>query len=193
MPTGLEGDYLPDRPRRYRAGSARAQEAHEAIRPAGERFRHPDDLGPDVDADGRRLYRLIWQRTLASQMNDAQFEQTRLQVAADAGADGTAVFQANGQVVVFDGFLRIYAGDRPGDSLLPDVAEGMTGSRSMPSIPAGAKPAHPTAGPKPALSANSSDWASVALPPTRRSWKPSRASTWSARKAPSCRAGTPSR
>lgn len=122
VPTGRDGDYLPDRPRRYRAGSARAQEAHEAIRPAGERFRHPDDLGPDVDADGRRLYRLIWQRTLASQMNDAQFEQTRLQVAADAGSDGSAVFQANGQVVVFDGFLRIYAGDRPGDSLLPDVA-----------------------------------------------------------------------
>lgn len=122
VPTERDGDYLPDRPRRYRAGSARAQEAHEAIRPAGERFRHPDDLGPDVDADGRRLYRLIWQRTLASQMNDAQFEQTRLQVAADAGSDGSAVFQANGQVVVFDGFLRIYAGDRPGDSLLPDVA-----------------------------------------------------------------------
>ncbi|MDE2903575.1 MAG: type I DNA topoisomerase [Chloroflexota bacterium] len=122
VPTGREGDYLPDRPRRYRAGSARAQEAHEAIRPAGQRFRHPDDLGPDVDADGRRLYRLIWQRTLASQMSDAQFEQTRLQVAADAGADGSAVFQANGQVVVFDGFLRVYAGERPGDSLLPDVA-----------------------------------------------------------------------
>lgn len=124
VPAGRGADYLPDRPRRYRAGSARAQEAHEAIRPAGEHFRHPDDLGPDVDADGRRLYRLIWQRTLASQMSDAHFEQTRLQVAANAGADGTAVFQANGQVVVSDGFMRIYAGEGRGDSLLPDVAQG---------------------------------------------------------------------
>ncbi|MDE2868607.1 MAG: type I DNA topoisomerase [Chloroflexota bacterium] len=124
VPKDRERDYLPERPRRYRARSARAQEAHEAIRPAGERFRHPDDLGSDVDADGRRLYRLIWQRTLASQMHDARFEQTRVQIAAEAGEHGTAVFQANGQVVVFDGFLRIYAGERSGDSLLPDVAEG---------------------------------------------------------------------
>ena len=124
VPEDRERDYLPERPRRYRAGSARAQEAHEAIRPAGERFRHPNNLGSDVDADGRRLYKLIWQRTLASQMSDARFEQTRVHVAADAGADGPAVFQANGQVVVFDGFLRIYAGERRGDSVLPDVAEG---------------------------------------------------------------------
>ena len=124
VPKGREHDYLPERPRRYRAGSTRAQEAHEAIRPAGERFRHPDDLGPDVDADGRRLYRLIWQRTLASQMSDAQFEQTRVHIAAEAGEHGRAVFQANGQVVVFDGFLRIYAGERGGDRLLPDVSEG---------------------------------------------------------------------
>ena len=123
VPKDRELDYLPERPRHYRPRSARAQEAHEAIRPAGERFRHPDDLGPDVDADGRRLYRLIWQRTLASQMRDAQFEQTRLQVAAEAAEHGTALFQANGQVVVFDGFLRIYGGERRGDSLLPDVAE----------------------------------------------------------------------
>ena len=124
VPKGREHDYLPDRPRLYRAGSARAQEAHEAIRPAGERFRHPDDLGADVDADGRRLYKLIWQRTLASQMSDARFEQTRVHISADAGDDGPAVFQANGQVVVFDGFLRIYAGERRGDSVLPDMAEG---------------------------------------------------------------------
>ena len=124
VPEGREGDYLPERPRRYRAGSARAQEAHEAIRPAGERFRHPDDLGPDVDADGRRLYKLIWQRTLASQMNDAQLEQTRVHIAADAGDAGAAVFQANGQVVVFEGFLRIYAGEGSRDSVLPEMAEG---------------------------------------------------------------------
>lgn len=124
VPQERERDYLPERPRAYRARSARAQEAHEAIRPAGRRFRHPDDLGPDVNADGRRLYRLIWQRTLASQMSDAQFEQTRVQIAAEAGDHGKAVFQSNGQVVVFDGFLRIYAGERSGERMLPDVSPG---------------------------------------------------------------------
>ncbi len=124
VPKGREGDYLPERPRRYRAGSDRAQEAHEAIRPAGEQFRHPDDLGADVDADGRRLYRLIWQRTLASQMRDARFEQTRAQIAAAAGEHGRAVFQANGQIVVFDGFLRVYAGERGNERVLPDMAQG---------------------------------------------------------------------
>jgi len=118
-------EYLPDKPRRYRARTARAQEAHEAIRPAGERFRHPNDLGDDVDADGRRLYTLIWQRTLASQMRDAHFERTRVRIEAAAGADGTAVFQANGQVVVFDGFLRIYgSGDGDDDRVLPNVSSG---------------------------------------------------------------------
>ncbi len=124
VPNDRVADYLPERPRSYRARSARAQEAHEAIRPAGERFRHPNDLGPDVDADGRRLYRLIWQRTLASQMRDARFEQTRVHVAAEAGEHGSAVFRANGQVVVFDGFLRVYAGERSRERLLPDLAEG---------------------------------------------------------------------
>ena len=118
-------EYLPDQPRRYRARTARAQEAHEAIRPAGERFQHPNDLGADVDADGQRLYTLIWQRTLASQMRDAQFERTRVRIEAAAGSDGAAVFQANGQVVVFDGFLRIYsAGDGDDDRLLPDMSGG---------------------------------------------------------------------
>ena len=124
VPNDQVRDYLPEQPRRYRARSARAQEAHEAIRPAGERFRHPDDLGSDVDADGRRLYRLIWQRTLASQMRDARFEQTRVHVAAQAVEHGAAVFRANGQVVVFDGFLRVYAGERSRERLLPDLAEG---------------------------------------------------------------------
>ena len=124
VPNDRVADYLPEQPRSYRARSARAQEAHEAIRPAGERFRHPDDLGPDVDGDGRRLYRLIWQRTLASQMRNARFEQTRVHVAAEAGEHGAAVFRANGQVVVFDGFLRVYAGERSRERLLPDLAEG---------------------------------------------------------------------
>ena len=117
-------EYLPEKPRRYRARAARAQEAHEAIRPAGERFRHPDELGNDVDANGKRLYTLIWQRTLASQMRDARFERTRVRIEAPAGADGTAAFQANGQIVVFDGFLRIYGGGDDDDRVLPDMSNG---------------------------------------------------------------------
>ena len=120
-------EYLPDKPRRYRARSARAQEAHEAIRPAGRRFRDPSDLGADVDADGRRLYELIWQRTLASQMHDARFERTRARIKAPAGGDGIAVFQGNGQIVVFDGFLRIYGlGDGDDDRVLPNMSSGDT-------------------------------------------------------------------
>ncbi len=76
-----------------------------------------------MDADGRWLYTLIWQRTLASQMRDANFERTRVRIEADAAADGTAVFQANGQVVVFDGFLRIYGGGDD-DRILPDLMDG---------------------------------------------------------------------
>ena len=116
-------EYLPDQPRRYRARTARAQEAHEAIRPAGERFRHPSDLGHEVNADGRSLYELIWQRTLASQMLDARLERTRVRIEAATDTDSIAGFQANGQVVLFDGFMRVY-GNADDDRILPDLTDG---------------------------------------------------------------------
>jgi DNA topoisomerase-1 len=100
--------FLPDQPRHYRSKSKSAQEAHEAIRPAGETFRTPQSLRADLDADEFRLYELIWKRTLASQMKDASGLRTSVRVAADGGEHGRAVFTASGKVITFAGFLRAY-------------------------------------------------------------------------------------
>jgi len=99
--------YLPDTPRLYASRSKSAQEAHEAIRPAGDRFRTPAQLQGQLDRDQLRLYELIWKRTLASQMPDARGRRTsvRLEAASDAGH---AVFTASGKVIDFPGFLRAY-------------------------------------------------------------------------------------
>jgi DNA topoisomerase-1 len=105
----LYGDeYLPDKARVYRSKSRSAQEAHEAIRPAGERFRTPDSLAKDLDRDELRLYELIWKRTMASQMKDAKGMRSTVKISADAGDHGTALLTASGKVVTFAGFLRAY-------------------------------------------------------------------------------------
>ena len=100
-------DYVPEQPRRYASGKA-AQEAHEAIRPAGDDFRTPESLRGELDADALRLYDLVWKRTVASQMKDAAGLRTQVRLTADAGTDGTAMFQTAGKVITFPGFLRAY-------------------------------------------------------------------------------------
>jgi DNA topoisomerase-1 len=100
--------FLPEHPRHYRSKSKSAQEAHEAIRPAGDRFRTPESLRGELDADEYRLYELIWMRTLASQMKDATGLRSNARVEADAGEAGLAVFTASGKVITFAGFLRAY-------------------------------------------------------------------------------------
>ena len=100
-------DYVPERPRTYASGKA-AQEAHEAIRPAGEIFRTPESLQGELDADALRLYDLVWKRTVASQMRDAAGLRTNVRITADAGPDGEAAFQTSGKVITFPGFLRAY-------------------------------------------------------------------------------------
>ncbi len=100
-------DYVPDSPRRYEKKVKNAQEAHEAIRPAGEVFRMPDEAG--LNGDEARLYELIWKRTVASQMADArgQSAQVRLGgVAPDGGED--VELAASGKVITFPGFMRAY-------------------------------------------------------------------------------------
>jgi DNA topoisomerase-1 len=101
-------DYLPAHPRLYRNRVKNAQEAHEAIRPAGEAFRDPEEVAGEVPPDEARLYDLIWKRTVACQMADAVGEsvQVRLGAAAASGAD--AEFAAAGKVISFPGFLRVY-------------------------------------------------------------------------------------
>ncbi len=93
--------YLPAEPRRYTTKSANAQEAHEAIRPAGASFRHPSDTG--LDGRDLALYELIWKRTMASQMADAR--QTGLSISIEAGE---GLFRASGKRIDFAGFLRAY-------------------------------------------------------------------------------------
>ncbi|MBX7110303.1 MAG: type I DNA topoisomerase [Dehalococcoidia bacterium] len=102
------GEYVPDAPRQYTTRSKGAQEAHEAIRPAGNAFRTPESLRGELDADAFRLYELIWMRTVASQMRDATGRRTNVRIEADAGEHGTATFATSGKVITFPGFLRAY-------------------------------------------------------------------------------------
>ena len=95
-------NYVPDQPRRYASKAKNAQEAHEAIRPTDPR-RLPGRLS--LDADMGRLYRLIWQRAVASQMEQAIVERTTIDLTA---ADGSAGLRATGQVVLFDGYYALY-------------------------------------------------------------------------------------
>ncbi len=101
-------EYLPDEPRVYRSRSKNAQEAHEAIRPAGDSFRTPKQVSDELDGDQLRLYELIWKRTVASQMKDAHGMRTNVRISAPAGDRGDAVFSTSGKVITFPGFLRAY-------------------------------------------------------------------------------------
>ncbi len=101
-------EYLPAKTRTFSSKSKTAQEAHEAIRPAGQRFRKPVDVSAELDADALRLYELIWKRTMACQMRDAEGTTTSVKIEA-ATADGRiAGFAASGKVIRFPGFLRAY-------------------------------------------------------------------------------------
>lgn len=96
-------EYLPKSPRMYKNKAKNAQEAHECIRPT-DMMLSPDRL-PVSDKDQKALYDLIWKRTLASQMESARMERTTVEIAS---ADGQVGLRANGQVMLFDGFLRVY-------------------------------------------------------------------------------------
>ncbi len=97
--------YVPDAPRAYKSKAKNAQEAHEAIRPT-EISRTPDSLRRILDEDMLRLYELVWKRMVASQMESAIFDQLVVDITS---TDGKATLRANGSVVKFDGFLRLYA------------------------------------------------------------------------------------
>lgn len=107
--TALYGaDYASPTPRTYDRKVKNAQEAHEAIRPAGDQFARPVDLRGQLSTDEYALYELIWRRTVASQMRDAKLTTTSVRLSATAD-DGRAVeFRASGTVVVFPGFLAAY-------------------------------------------------------------------------------------
>jgi len=113
-------EYLPASPRTFKNRSKNAQEAHEAIRPAGESFPAPADLKGKVSADERKLYELIWKRTMASQMKEARGRRMTVKVAGDAGGR-EALFQATGKTIDFAGFLRAYVeGSDDPEAMLAD-------------------------------------------------------------------------
>jgi DNA topoisomerase-1 len=126
-------DYVPPEPRRYERKVKNAQEAHEAIRPSGDRFRTPQDVRSELSTDEHALYELIWMRTIASQMKDAQGQTVSLRIAGESSANETAEFAASGTVITFRGFLAAYEEGRDDDRAaqeddeerrLPNVSEG---------------------------------------------------------------------
>ncbi len=125
-------EYVPARPRTYTKKVKNAQEAHEAIRPAGDHFRTPGEVRGELDLDSYRLYELIWQRTVASQMADARGTSATIRLGATSSAGENAEFSASGKVITFPGFLRAYVegADDPDAELedrerrLPDVRAG---------------------------------------------------------------------
>lgn len=133
----LYGDeYVSPSPRQYTRKVKNAQEAHEAIRPAGETFATPDAVRRELDGDEFRLYELIWQRTVASQMADARGTTLSLRINGQSTAAGTStdvVFSASGRTITFAGFLKAYvetvdelAGGEADDaeSRLPQLTQG---------------------------------------------------------------------
>jgi DNA topoisomerase-1 len=127
----LFGDaYVPERPRRYGRAVANAQEAHEAIRPAGDSFRTPDHIAGEVTRDELALYDLVWKRTLASQMEDAVGQTVSLRIAGASAAGEDVEFAASGTVITFRGFLAAYepGRDEPSEEdeerRLPQLAVG---------------------------------------------------------------------
>jgi DNA topoisomerase I len=124
--------YSLDKPRRYKGKQKRAQEAHEAIRPTSAR-RHPDDLRGVLDKDQHRLYELIWKRTVATQMAPAVFDRLSANIVGAEPDGEEIVFRATGQVLKFDGFIKVYVEGRDDDDdvasdedsdELPELEEG---------------------------------------------------------------------
>jgi len=127
-------EYVPEKSRHYDRKVKNAQEAHEAIRPAGDRFRAPKEVQGELSRDENALYDLIWKRTIASQMKDASGSTVSVRLGARASTGEDAEFGAAGTTITFRGFLAAYeegrdAGDAPesdkdDEKILPPLNEG---------------------------------------------------------------------
>ena len=125
-------EYVSDSPRVYDRKVKNSQEAHEAIRPAGESFATPGQLSGPLDAEEIKLYDLIWKRTVASQMADVKGTSMKVTVAGTATTDNGSYdveFSATGRTITFPGFLKAYGaddakGDKKGETHLPHLEEG---------------------------------------------------------------------
>ncbi|MGH3997107.1 MAG: DNA topoisomerase, partial [Pseudonocardiaceae bacterium] len=125
--------FLHDGPRQYTRKVKNAQEAHEAIRPAGETFQTPGQMAGTLDLDEFRLYELIWQRTVASQMADARGTTMSVRITGTAATGEDCTFAASGRTITFPGFLKAYvetvdeeAGGEADDAerRLPQLSQG---------------------------------------------------------------------
>jgi DNA topoisomerase I len=124
-------DYVPEAPRRYERKVKNAQEAHEAIRPAGDSFRTPQQVQRELTRDEFALYELVWMRTIASQMKDAEGQTVSLRIAGTSSQGEKVEFGASGTVITFRGFLAAYEEGKDTDTeaedaerRLPNVSEG---------------------------------------------------------------------
>ena len=123
---------VPAEPRLYERAVANAQEAHEAIRPAGDVFKTPDELRGELSRDEHALYDLVFKRTVASQMKDASGQTVSIELGASTANDRAATFRASGTVITFPGFLKAYESgrDEPKDEdeerRLPALTVGQT-------------------------------------------------------------------
>lgn len=125
-------DFLPDAPRTYSKKAKNAQEAHEAIRPAGDRFRTPEEVESELNKQDLAVYELIWQRTVASQMTDATGETVTLRLSVEGRSGRNALFSTSGTVITHQGFLKVYVestdedddGDDAEQRRLPPLREG---------------------------------------------------------------------
>ena len=110
-------NYIPQKPRVYKSKAANAQEAHEAIRPTLI-SRDPESISQFLDSDKNKLYELIWKRTISSQMQSAELDETAADI---SNQDQSIIFRANGSQVIFPGFY--FYRDREDDRLLPKLIE----------------------------------------------------------------------
>ncbi|MDQ3465865.1 MAG: type I DNA topoisomerase [Actinomycetota bacterium] len=132
----LYGDaYVPAEARRYVRKVKNAQEAHEAIRPAGDSFRTPGEVAGELSSEEFRLYELIWKRTIASQMADAVGQTVSIRLRGDSASGEVAEFAASGMTITFPGFLRAYVESRDDEA----VTEGSEGEeeRRLPRVQRG--------------------------------------------------------
>ena len=161
--------YLPKTAKEYKTKSKNAQEAHEAIRPAHV-DETPKKLETKLDSDAHKLYELIWKRTVACQMNPAIMDK----VTVDAtSADGKIVLRANGQVINFDGFLKLYVESKDDSDeddenrILPNVETGESVTKGE-IRPNSISPRRRRVSPKPAWSKNLKNSASAVRQPMLR-------------------------
>ena len=128
-------EFVPDKARVYASKNKGAQEAHEAIRPAGDHFRTPAQVARELSGDQFRLYELIWKRTVASQMADARGSTASVRLGVDAVVAGLsaqavpAVFAASGTVITFRGFLAAYEEGHDAERYSDDDGGARTGTK----------------------------------------------------------------